>query len=320
MSVQEVLSGERKWAIVQQEAIAFLESLPEGSLDLIVASPPYEKCRLYLESGENLGIARDTEEWVAWMVQVSHAARRACKGLVAWVVEGQTRDFRYTCSPDLLRADLCRDGFCLRKSPIFHRVGIPGSGGPDWLRNDYEPIVCFTRGGKLPWSDNVACGHAPKYAPGGAMSNRQADGGRVGQPKHKFMSMTSRGSDGERKVAGGRRVVRGIKDGDTQTSDSYDPPAIANPGNVITCKVGGGLLGHALAHENEAPFPLDLAAFFVKSFCPPDGIVADCFSGSGTTAHAAVAEGRCFVGCDLRESQVSLGHRRLTGVTPTMFP
>ncbi len=28
-------------------------------------------------------------------------------------------------------------------------------------------------------------------------------------------------------------------------------------------------MGHPLAHENEAPFSLDLANFFVKSFCPP---------------------------------------------------
>ena len=35
-------------------------------------------------------------------------------------------------------ADLKRAGFNMRKPPVFHRVGIPGSGGPDWLRNDYE--------------------------------------------------------------------------------------------------------------------------------------------------------------------------------------
>jgi hypothetical protein len=62
-------------------------------------------------------------------------------------------------------ADLHRAGFNLRKPPIFNRVGIPGSGGPDWLRNDYEFIVCTTRTGKLPWADNTACGHPPKWAP-----------------------------------------------------------------------------------------------------------------------------------------------------------
>jgi hypothetical protein len=39
-------------------------------------------------------------------------------------------------------AALHEAGFKLRKPPIFQRVGIPGSGGPDWLRNDYEFVVC----------------------------------------------------------------------------------------------------------------------------------------------------------------------------------
>jgi site-specific DNA-methyltransferase (adenine-specific) len=78
-------------------------------------------------------------------------------------------------------------------------------------------------------------------------------------------------------------------------------------------------MGSDLAHENEAPFPLELAEFFVKSFCPPNGVVCDPFSGSGTTIHAAVANGRRGVGCDLRESQVELVRRRLGTVTLPLF-
>ena len=148
--IADVLSGQSRWAVVQGDCLDALASLPADSADLVFCSPPYEQARLYLEDGADLGIARDTEEWVAWIVQVCAAARRVCRGLCAFVVEGQTRDFRYTSWPDLLRADLHRAGFHLRKAPIYQRIGIPGSGGPDWLRNDYEPIVCFTRGGKLP--------------------------------------------------------------------------------------------------------------------------------------------------------------------------
>ena len=78
-------------------------------------------------------------------------------------------------------------------------------------------------------------------------------------------------------------------------------------------------MGHAIAHHNEAPFPLDLPAFFVKSFCPPNGVVCDPFVGSGTTAHAAIENGRRFVGCDIRKSQVELTMRRIKTVTPNMF-
>jgi DNA modification methylase len=103
---------------------------------------------------------------------------------------------------------------------------------------------------------------------------------------------------------------RGYKNGDLTAGD-YRPPKLANPGNLIHCSVGGGRIGSRLAHDNEAPFPEALAEFFVRSFCPPGGIVADCFAGSGTTGAMAVKHGRRFVGADVRTSQVELSRRRI---------
>jgi site-specific DNA-methyltransferase (cytosine-N4-specific) len=268
----------------------FLPTLPADSVDLVFCSPPYEQARLYLEDGNDLGIARGTDGWVAWMVDFVRACARVCKGLIGIVCEGQTRNYRYSCAPFLLMAELHKAGFNLRKPPAYRRVGIPGSGGPDWLRNDYEPIVCVTRPGKLPWSYPTACGAPPKYRPGGEMSYRTADGRRVGK----------RGP--------------GTGQGDVEHVKQYKPPALANPGNVIDCAVGGGRMGSPLAHEIEAPFPEALAEFFVRSFAPPGGLVLDPFCGSGTTGAVAVRHGRRFAGCDVRESQVRLSRRRIAGV------
>lgn len=205
-------------------------------------------------------------------------------------------------------------------------VGIPGSGGPDWLRNDYELIVCTTRPGRLPWSDNTACGHPPKWAPGGEMSHRLSNGTRRNAwGDSDSTSQTNVNGERKKTLVGAkgkrrpRRVTRGHSDGDTINSDGYDPPAIANPGNVIHVKVGGNLMGSPLAHKNEAPFPQSLCEFFVRSFCPPYGIVCDPFTGSGTTGAAAVKWQRRFIGCDVRQSQVQLATRRIGDETPLMF-
>ena len=358
-----VISGVAQWSIERGDALEWLRGLQSDSMDLVFGSPPYEQARLYLEGGKNLGVARKTEAWVSWMVEVYREASRVCRGLVAFVVEGQTRNFKYSAGPALLMADLHRAGFNLRKPPVFHRVGIPGSGGPDWLRNDWEWIICVTRPGKLPWSDNTAMGHPPKWAPGGAMSHRLTDGSRRDQ-WGRDGSTGNRAANGERKeqtnagvipcggcgetdeskrcigclhefsaakvrlrVKGGspkdsckgRRVPAGTTvNGDVLHADAYLPPVLANPGNVIACKVGGGLMGHQLAHENEAPFPESLADWFTLSFCPPGGIVADCFAGSGTTLASAVKNGRRGIGCDLRQSQVELTTRRMVDVQPLL--
>lgn len=252
------------------------------TVDLVMCSPPYEDARTY-----GIDFNLKGQDWVDWAVERYMACLSVCRGLVVWVVEGKTRQYRWSATPALFLADLHRRGVHLRKPPAFCRVGIPGSGGPDWLRNDWEWCICATNGGKLPWSNNTAMGHPPKWAPGGDMSNRTVNGARV---------HTKREANGEMRTQG------------------YNAPELANPGNLIQVKVGGGLMGHSLSHENEAPYPLKLAEFFIKSFCPPGGTVWDPFSGSGTTAHAAIINGRNSISSDIRESQCDLTRRRIADV------
>lgn len=291
-------------AVIQADAVEFLRSLPEASVDLVFGSPPYSEARLYLENGVNMGISRKTEEWVEWMLEVYAAARAACKGLVAFVVADQTKGYRWNAGPALLAADLHRAGFNLRNPPIYHRNSVAGSGSYDWLRSDYEWIICTTRGGRLPWSDNTAMGKPPKYPPGGEMSYRTLDGQRVNKRKR----VGGRGGGGRK--TNGAMIIR----------KEYRPPEKANPGNIIHCVVGGGRMGgDEFCSQNEAPFPEYLAEFFVRSFCPPGGLVCDPFSGSGTTAALAKRCGRNFTGCDLRQSQVELSLRRLAAETPELF-
>lgn len=334
---QSVIDGADRYSIEQSDAIDFLRRLPDDAVDLVVTSPPYTDARLYLEGGQDLGIARGAEEWVTWMAEVCHELRRVCKGLVAIVCEGRTKGYRYCCSPFLLMADLCRAGFAMRKPPVFHKVGIPGSGGPDWWRNDWEPVVCFARGGRLPWSDSTATGKPPKYEPGGEMSHRCASGARVNEWggngsstfRRRDRSMERQTGRALQKAKQTKAEVMGVagplltgieEEDDAANGVAFTPPFLANPGNVIKVSVGGGTLGSPLAHRNEAPFPEKLVEPFVRCFCPPGGIVLDPFAGSGTTLAVAVAWGRRALGCDLRESQVALARERLSAVTPTLFP
>lgn len=246
---------------------------PDDHFDLVFCSPPYEAQRSYGE----LDFSLAGDDWVAWAVDCYMECLRVCKGLVAWVVEGYTDDFVYSSSPFLLMADLHRRGVKMRKTVVYQRNGIPGTGGPDWLRNDWEPIICGTKRGRLPFADCKALGSTPVV-------------------KHRRLA-TNRRAGGERK------------------KEEYSDPDTTNPGNVISGLTGGGCMGWKDAHENEAPFPEWLADFFVRSFCPPGGVVLDPFSGSGTTVAAAVKAGRRGVGIDARKSQVWLGETRLMGLT-----
>lgn len=252
------------------DCLAWLKGQPTDSVDLVMTSPPYEAARTY-----GIGFRLKGQAWVDWAVEIFVECCRVSRGLVCWIVDGQTRGYQYSMTPMLMMADLHRAGVNLRKPPLYLRWGVSGSGGPDWFRNRYEFCICATPPGRLKWSNNLAMGSPPKFGPGGNPTHRQADGSRVN------------GKD-------------------------YRPPKIANPGNLIDCGAGGGgHLGSAIAHESEAPFPEFLCEWFIKSYCPPGGVVLDPFCGSGTTLAVAVLHGRSAVGIDLRSSQCELSHRRV---------
>ena len=71
--------------------------------------------------------------------------------------------------------------------------------------------------------------------------------------------------------------------------------------------------------ETEPPSPESLVEWFVLSFCPPAGMVMDCFAGSGTTAAVAKRYNRNSISIDIRESQIALVERRLASVQPELF-
>lgn len=294
-----------------------MRSLPERSIDLVFGSPPYEDRRTYAE----LQFALKGQDWVDWMVTVVRESLRICRGLVAFVLEGKTENYQWSATPALLMADLHRAGVVLRKPPIYKRQGVMGSGGPDWLRNDYEFIVCATNeAGRLPWSDNTACGHPPKCGPygvGGMPSHRNKDDTRVNDKQRKKLNELRSQGLSQRTAARAlgikpRGGVSGTDDTGLVVGNTYIPPELSNPGNVVDCgSLGGGKLGSNIAHDNEAPFPEKLPDRFIRSFCPPGGVVLDPFGGSGTTASVAVQTGRRFITCDLRSSQIRLILRRL---------
>lgn len=248
--------------------------LESEAVDLVLGSPPYLKARRYMEDGRDVGGWREADEWVDWMLLCTAEALRVTRGAVVWVCAGSTVKGNYMPGPEGLLWEAHKRGWYADPPVYWHRHGIPGSGGRQGFRRVVEYCLCFKRGPKLPWADNLACGTPPKHPPGGATSHRQADGTRVA----------------------GRRVD--VK--------------IANPGNLLsTNAAGGGNLGHPLAHLNEAPFPERVPEFFIRSWCPPGGTVLDPFSGSATTIAVAERLGRVGIGFDVRRSQGALGLRRL---------
>ncbi len=295
---EDVLACRHWYSVQTGDALVQLKKMPDDSVDLVMCSPDYEGARDY---GPPF-VPLTGQAWVDRAVPIYLECVRVCRGLVAWVVQGPVKKFRWSATPALLMADLHRAGVKLRPPAYYHRIGSFGGGGKghEFFRNDVEFIVCSSKG-RLPHSDASITGGPPKYKPGGNPSRRKKDGSRVsGRP--------------------------------------YTPPERANPGNVIEatytadevrailascgvsddamsslirCTVGGKQMGDALCHESEAPYSERLCEVMVRSFSREGDVVLDPFCGSGTTAKIAHQFMRRSVSFDLRESQARLTWRRV---------
>lgn len=288
--------------------------LADQSVDLVFGSPPYCDARSY-----GIGAQRSCQDWIDWMLGITREACRVSRGLVLWVCAGVQRDDYWPACEGLLYRWWAEGGH-LWKPAYWHRAGIPGSGGRQWVASRIEYVMAFKhQKGRVPWADYKANGAPPKWNSGGKLSYRDANGVR----RHKIRG-TSGHADGdsvEYRASEGNLLDRAVTDivnpGNLLTSCPMGPGAfVAEDGSPVLVDVvtGGGKMGHKLAHENEAPFPLKLAEWFIRGWCPPNGVVCDPFSGSGTTAHAALNLGRnshCF---DVRLNQVFLGRKRMREV------
>lgn len=64
-------------------------------------------------------------------------------------------------------------------------------------------------------------------------------------------------------------------------------------------------------NPHPAPFPEELVDNIVKSCCPENGLILDCYNGSGTTAVVAQKNNMEYIGIDISEQYIEMTKDRL---------
>ena len=64
-------------------------------------------------------------------------------------------------------------------------------------------------------------------------------------------------------------------------------------------------------NDHPTPKPISLMSYLVKIYCPPDKIVLDPFSGSGSTGLGALKEGRRYFGIDMDQHYNDIADKRI---------
>ena len=301
------------------DALQALQTLPAGSVDCIVTSPPYYGLRDY-GTPDQYGLEPTPAAYVETMRALFGEARRvlADDGTL-WLnlgdsyayppgsthrqgQTGQRRDCTFTAEtirgttalptknligvPWRAAFALQDDGWILRNEVIWYKHNAMPESVTDRLSSRHEHLFLFTKQQRY-WFDLDAIREPHTMRP-------------------------------QRRPRGHKERQRlGVLPAQTHSTSQRDEPGIdghplgRNPGDVwdITTKP------YPAAHF--AVFPIELPLRCIKAGCRPDGTVLDPFSGSGTTGAAARQLGRKYIGIDLNPAYHDLAVDRFAqGVLP----
>lgn len=300
--------------LLQGDALEQARTLPDGSVDCIVTSPPYYGLRDYGSDGQ-YGLEETPAAYVETMRALFSELRRALsddgtlwlnigdsyarnpkKGTTGTMNGRNAPRMGYAGvqigRPDLPEKNLLGipwrvafalqdDGWILRNSIIWAKTnGMPES-VKDRLSGRHENIFMFTK------TQHYFFDLEPIREPHAASSIARASRKRVTADKSQ----------------------EGVGSPHTLDPSSYASSTGKNPGDVWSI----GTRPFAGAHF--AAFPPEIPRRAIVAGCKPGGMVLDPFSGSGTTGLVANENGRKYIGIDISEDylKLSLETRLQTG-------
>ena len=263
------------------DAATVLATLPSGSVDCIVTSPPYFGLRDYGVDGQ-IGAEASPAEFVAAMVAVFREARRvlADDGTL-WLNLGDS----YGAGKNLLGIPwrvalaLQDDGWILRNDIIWSKPNAMPESVTDRLSSRHEHLFMLTKSPRY-WFDLDPIREA--QAPASVARATRAD---------------KRGKEGWADAYHGNPPTGLARRSERDTAIGR------NPGDVWD------IATRPFPGAHFAVMPPALAERCIQAGCKPHGIVLDPFSGSGTTGYAAAKHDRRYVGIDLSADYLDLSLR-----------
>lgn len=250
-------------------ADTYLASLPEGSVDLVVTSPPYFVGKEYDPSTE-------VKDFVSELRRIIPGIIAALKegGNVCWQVGNHVSNGRLTPLDALIIAELSNFPELILRNRIIWTFGH-GNHATRRYSGRHETILWYTKGDEYYF--NLDASRVPQLYPG-------------------------------------KRHYKGPKKGEWSGN-----PLGKNPGDVWDIGDVWGIPNVKAHHiektEHPCQFPTALARRLITALSPAGGLVVDPYLGAGSTAVAALVEGRNVSGSDIEERYLEIAKARIRSLS-----
>lgn len=260
--------------IIQGDCLDVMRTLPEGSVDFVMTSPPYAEKRK-----RQYGSIRP-DKYPAWFCERAEEMRRVLSptGSAIINIAEYVQDGQMTTYASETRLEMIRRGWRNPQWYIWHKTnGMQGK----WdrrFRHAWENCFQFSMSKQYKMNKG-----AVKVPPKPSTIRR-------------YNSKSS---------ADARRRASGTGSGMTIQSFAGPPPVSVYPDNVVTMGNATRNTGHPAA------YPVSLAEYFIKIHTDPGDTVLDPFVGGGTTLVAAANLGRRAIGIDILQKYCNGSRERL---------
>ena len=346
----QVLEGQTRFALLHGDSLRILSDFPESCIDCVITSPPYWQQREY-EVDENekdglIGFEKTPQEYIEHLVNIFREIYRVLKPTGSlWLNLGDKYINKNLMGmPWRVALALQSEGWILRNDIIWEKM--KGSQPVrDRLRNNHEYIFHFVKKRKGYYYDIDRIRIRSAYKPFVDDKHTVSATGVTGKKYRKQILESTELTEKERQAAlrALDNVLQEIRDGLVvdfrMTIRGYQRTYHSNNGRIsgrakelaqkgffIIKSYAKGYVPSdvwQIAPEDKvkgrsevhyAVFPPELLEIPLKASCPPNGIVLDPFSGTGSTLIAALELGNRAIGIDISLKYIKLARERILKV------
>ena len=254
------------------DCVECLRQFPDGCIDLVVTSPPYDSLRYYGSRNEKeLENIWNFEKFMALVKELYRIMKKG--GVVVWVVADTTVNFCESLTSfkqAIYFVEECK--FNLLDTMIYVKRNYPPA-YPNLRRyaNQFEYMFVFVKG--KPKTFNPI---------------------KIKKTRNRKEKVAFRQKDGSLK--------RKIK----EKGDEYKQAT-----NVWSYSVGGNASGDEIAFKHPAIFPEQLAHDHIISWSNEEDLVLDPLCGGGTTLKMAEKLNRRWIGIEINEEYCEIARNRI---------